>query len=327
MDPQFLQKASETNLLRAASLALGLLSLGAVAFVGSYALAGAMYPSQTQSQTAAIVEPSEPDPFASVALIAKGAYVLDMTTGQVLYKQNASAQLPLASLTKIALVLSVIQVLPSDTLVSTPATYSAPPSGGTERLPAGQTWNLDDAISFTLTASSDDGADLLASAANDAIHQAYPQSPAQGATVWRMNDLVQQLGLTNTYYLNDNGLDISTTQSGAYGSAHDMAMLFAYAASTSPATFAATTRPSVTVRSTSGVAATGINTDTALDQIPGITMGKTGYTDLAGGNLAVVFNAAGHKIVAIVLGSTLDGRFTDMEQLVPAAQTAAEEGR
>ena len=142
-----------------------------------------------------------------------------------------------------------------------------------------------------------------------------------------MNELVQQLGLTNTYYLNDNGLDISTTQSGAYGSAHDMAMLFAYAASTSPATFAATTQPSVTVHSTTGVAATGVNTDTALDQIPGIIMGKTGYTDLAGGNLAVVFNTAGHEVVAVVLGSTQDGRFSDMEQIVPAAQTAAEEGK
>jgi D-alanyl-D-alanine carboxypeptidase (penicillin-binding protein 5/6) len=326
MNPQ-LQITPETNLLRAAGIALGLLCLGAIAFFGSYALAGVIYPSPTQSQTASVVAPNEPDPFASVALIAKSAYVYDMTTGQVLYQQNASAQLPLASLTKVALVLSVIQALPADTLVSTPTTYTAPPSGGTSRLPAGQTWTLGDVISFTLTASSDDGADLLAAAANDTIHQEYPESPAQGATIWRMNELVQQLGLTNTYYLNDNGLDISTTQSGAYGSAHDMAMLFAYAASTSPSTFSATTQPSVTVHSTTGVAATGVNTDTALEAIPGIVMGKTGYTDLAGGNLAVVFNAAGHEVVAVVLGSTQDGRFSDMEQIVPAAQTAAEEGR
>jgi D-alanyl-D-alanine carboxypeptidase len=251
-----------------------------------------------------------------------------MTTGKVLYQQNADAQLPLASLTKVALVLSVIDALPSSTLVSTPATYPNPPSGGTSRLPAGQAWKLDDVISFTLTASSDDGADLLAAAANDAIHQQYPASPAQGATIWRMNNLVQQLGLTDTYYLNDTGLDISTTQSGAYGSAHDMAMLFAYAASTSPETFSATTQPSVTVYSQSDVAATGMNTDTALEAIPGIIMGKTGYTDLAGGNLAVVFDAApNHPVVAVVLGSTEDGRFSDMKQLVPAAQTAVEEGK
>lgn len=327
MDPEpTTRETTETRMLRAAGIAFGLLSLGAIAFFGTYTLAGVLYPSP--AQTASVVETSEPDPFASVSLIAKAAYVEDLKTGQVLYEQNQNAQLPLASLTKVALVLSVIQALPSDTLVSTPATYDAPPSGGTERLPAGQTWHLDDAINFTLVASSDDGADLLAQAANDAIHQQYPQSPAQGATIWRMNDLAQELGLTNTYFLNDNGLDLSTTQSGAYGSAQDIAKLFAYAASTSLATFSATTQPTVTVYSTTGVAATGVNTDTALDQIPGILMGKTGYTDLAGGNLAVVFDAAPeHPVVAVVLGSSEDGRFSDMEQLVPAAQQAVEEGK
>ncbi|HEV3244850.1 MAG TPA: serine hydrolase [Candidatus Paceibacterota bacterium] len=281
-----------------------------------------------QSQVASAVEPTEPDPFASVSLIAKSVYVLDMNTGRVLYEQNANAQLPLASLTKVALVLTVVEALPSDTLVSTPATYGAPPAGGTSRLPAGQTWSLGDAIDFTLVASSDDGAELLASSANDPIHQVYPQSPAQGATLWRMNDLAKGLGLVNTYFLNVSGLDVSPTQSGAYGSARDIATLFAYAASTSPSTFSATAQPDVTIRSTTGATATGVNTDTALDQIPGIIMGKTGYTDLAGGNLAVVFNVApGHPVVAVVLGSTQDGRFTDMEQLVPAAQTAVEEGK
>lgn len=321
------QNRSDDRMLRTAGIALGVLFVGVVAFFGTYAIAGMWYPGMP-AQTATVVMPAEPDPFSSVSLIAKAAYVMDLKTGQILYQENANAQLPLASLTKVALVLAVIQALPADTLVTTPSLYFAPPSGGTERLPAGQTWQLNDAISFTLTASSDDGADLLASAANDAIHEQYPASPAQNATVWRMNDLVQKLGLVNTYFLNDNGLDISTTQSGGYGSAHDMAMLFAYAASTSPSTFAATTQPSVTVDSTAGVAAIGTNTDTALDSIPGIIMGKTGYTDLAGGNLAVVFDAAaGHPVVAVVLGSTQDGRFTDMEQLVPAAQSAVEEGK
>lgn len=313
-----------------ALIALGLFVLAGAGFFAAYAIAGTWYadqhPPQQPQQTAAAVE-SKPDPFSSVSLIAKSAYVYDVTTGQVLYQQNANVQLPLASLTKVALVLSVISVLPQNTLVSTPAHYDAPPSGGTERLPAGQTWKLSDVIDFTLTASSDDGALLLAQAADDPIHQEYPSSPTQDATLWLMNNLVQTLGLTNTYFLNVSGLDESTTQSGAYGSARDVAKLFAYAASTSPQTFAATTQPSVTVYSTSGTGATGSNTDTALDSISGIMMGKTGYTDLAGGNLAVVFGTGGHTIVAVVLGSTVDGRFSDMEQLVPAAQTAVAGGR
>ena len=47
---------------------------------------------------------------------------------------------------------------------------------------------------------------------------------------------------------------------------------------------------------------------------------KTGYTDLAGGNLVIAFDAGfNHPIIVSVLGSTIDGRFTDAEALVWAA--------
>jgi serine-type D-Ala-D-Ala carboxypeptidase (penicillin-binding protein 5/6) len=323
------RRTPESRSLRVAAILLGVFSLAGIGFFGVYAIAGLLYQPtpDTQSQTAAATTTRTPDPFASVALIAKSAYVLDLKTGAVLYQENANVQLPLASLTKIALVLAVTQALSAGSTVSTPTKYSAPPSGGTSRLPAGKTWNLQDVIDFTLVASSDDGAMLLANAANDAIHEQYPDSPAQDATLWRMNDIAQQLGLTNTYFLDDTGLDESTTQSGAYGSARDIAKLFAYAVTTSPQTFSATAQPSVTVYATDGTASTGVNTDSALDAIPGIIMGKTGYTDLAGGNLAVVFDASpDHPVVAVVLGSTEDGRFSDMKQLVPAAQAAVAEG-
>jgi len=65
-----------------------------------------------------------------------------------------------------------------------------------------------------------------------------------------------------------------------------------------------------------------------LGAIPGIIMGKTGYTDLAGGNLAVVFDAGvGHPVVAVVMGSTQDGRFSDMKQLVSASIAAVNQGQ
>jgi D-alanyl-D-alanine carboxypeptidase (penicillin-binding protein 5/6) len=331
-NPTETQEMRDRSLVHVAGVTLAICSLAGVGFFGAYAIAGSLYPPQEQQQTtAAVVAIEKPDPFASVTLIAKSAYVVDLTTGKILYQLNPNIQLPLASLTKVALVLSVNSALPPNTLVSTPAQYPNPPLGGTMRLPAGKTWDLADVIDFTLAASSDDGAQLLAEAANGAIESQYPDAPQDGAdtaTLWRMNDLSQQLGLTNTYFLNVTGLDLSPTQSGAYGSARDVAEMFAYAASTSPQTFAATSKQSVTVSATDGTKATGTNTDVALDAIPGLLMGKTGYTDLAGGNLGVIFEAApGHPVVAIVMGSTEDGRFSDMKQLVPAAQAAVAEGK
>ncbi len=46
---------------------------------------------------------------------------------------------------------------------------------------------------------------------------------------------------------------------------------------------------------------------------------KTGFSDLAGGNLAVVYDAGiNHPIVAVILGSTYTDRFIDMVELIKA---------
>jgi len=259
-----------------------------------------------------------PIAFASTTLQAHAAYVFDITDRRTLYSLNPDAQLPLASITKVPMALVVSEALSPDTHITIPEDTA--PRGSYERLAKGDIWRVGDVIDFTLAASSNGGAEILADAANENLHTRYPQSPAENATLWRMNDLARELHLDKTYFLNVSGLDESATQSGAYGSARDMAALFAYAASTSPEVFAATTQPSFSLMSINGAKTIAINTDKALDAIPGIVMGKTGYTDLAGGNLAVVFEAARnhHRVVAVVLGSTEQGRFADMKKLVAA---------
>ena len=51
-----------------------------------------------------------------------------------------------------------------------------------------------------------------------------------------------------------------------------------------------------------------------------LLLSKTGYTDLAGGNLALVFDAGiRHPVAVVVLGSSKEARFTDGIALVNAA--------
>jgi len=279
------------------------------------------------AQTSSTVIATEPDPFAAVSLQGESAYVLDLSDGHVLYSLNPDTQLPLASMTKVATVLAVSQVLTPDSLITIP--FDTSPPGSAERLAAGTTWRLQDVINFTLIASSNAGADILAAAAEDAIRRKYPQATPGSATLWRMNDIARQLGLANTYFLNDNGLDISTTQAGAFGSARDVAKLFAYAATSAPAIFAGTTQNNMALTSSvDGSKTSAFNTDLALSAIPGIIMGKTGYTDLAGGNLGIVFDVGpAHPVVAVVLHSTEDGRFDDMRKIVAASIAAVSAGR
>lgn len=297
-------------------------------FVLAMLAAIALILSATSSpQNRQIIKPSQPaaaatpvtDQFADVHLLAHAAVVIDMTTGKTLYGLNPDTQLPLASLTKIAMALAVSEVLAPDDSITIP--YDTAPTGSAERLAKGSVWSVQDVIDFTLIASSNKGAEILAAAANTKLHTKYPESPTDGTTLWRMNQLVKQLGLQQTYYLNVSGLDESGTQSGAYGSARDMAKLFAYAATSNPSLFAGTRHDGLSFETIDGKKTSAFNTNESQGDITGLVMGKTGYTDLAGGNLGIVFNVGlGHPVVVVVLGSTREGRFSDMQTLIEAAK-------
>lgn len=259
--------------------------------------------------------------FTPVSIEAKSAIVYDLASGLSLYEKTADVQLPLASLTKVPLALAINEVIPPYTELT--ISRDIPPTSTLTQLKKGSRWRSQDLVDLTLVASSNDGAQILAAAADDPLRVRYPAAPLGAAAVYRMNILVQGLGLTHTYFVNPTGLDETTDQSGAYGTARDIAKLFAYAATSAPDLFVATTRPLLTITSADGEQATAKNTDHALSDIPGLIMGKTGYTDLAGGNLAIVFTPEGGRVLAaVVLGSSEQGRFDDMRTLIAAAQKA-----
>jgi D-alanyl-D-alanine carboxypeptidase len=119
-------------------------------------------------------------------------------------------------------------------------------------------------------------------------------------------------------FANASGLDVSSTTAGAYGSAKDVALLVSHIVSYDPRLLEATSLSKGTFNSKE-ISHVGSNTDRSIDNIPNVLASKTGYTDLSGGNLVVEWNAGvDHPIVISILGSSYDGRFTDMEALVKA---------
>ena len=288
--------------------------IGLAAFFLVYAfMKGSVTPLGAQVASAAI-----PTPIGALPLDASAAIVVDLQNGFTLYEKNADAQLPLASITKVALVLAVAEVLSSDAILTIP--YDTAPVGSSQRLGKGERWSVRDIINFTLVASSNKGAEILADAADAKMRARYPRAPEGTAVLWRMNELAKELGLTHTYFLNVNGLDASETQAGSESSARDIAKLMAHAYTTYPNLFSGTAVNGLLLSAQSGDTTSAINTNEALSSIPGLIMGKTGFTDLAGGNLAVVFDVGlAHPVVAVVLGSSYDGRFTDIQHLVDAA--------
>ncbi|MFA7302689.1 MAG: serine hydrolase [Candidatus Paceibacterota bacterium] len=284
-----------------------------IALVSASTVLGLLFfvPSATvpAAQPAAVVvaPPPAPDAYAAVSLDAKAAVVYDLVTGKTLYAKNADAQLPLASLTKLLAVYAAVSRLAPSTQIT--ISDSATQAEAPHAFNVGQILSLDDLARLTLTASLNDGAVAIVEAV----------AGAGGTQVAALAGAASELSLTQTYAVNGNGLDISETVSGGYGSARDMARLAGALVERAPGIALATTHRSTHAVSQGGTAFTVKNTNPMVETMPRLLLSKTGFTDLAGGNLALVFDVGiNHPVAVVVLGSTKDARFTDASALIAA---------
>ncbi len=242
---------------------------------------------------------------SSILVTAKSAQIFDISQNKSLYSKNAQVQLPLASLTKIALALLAYEHLPMDSVIT--ISSSAIATEGESGFTDGEQWRVQDLLDFTLMTSSNDGA--------VALGEAIASTTGSNITSL-LNAQAQALNLTQTYFVNETGLDSSTLFSGTNGSAQNMSTLFAYAYATAPEIFAATAIDEYTFTNLEGTEYEAKNTNKALGNLPGLVFGKTGFTDLAGGNLVVVTESEpGHPFVLVILGSTTEERFVDIVTL------------
>lgn len=282
------------------------LSIGALAVF----ITGAWYVQKTYlTATVPNVEPvaEAPSVYDDVVLSAKAAIVYDLTTGEVLYEKNAEAQLPLASLTKLLTLYAA-----AGTIGNAPITMtaSALAQDGDNGFTEGEVFEFRELAKLAIVASSNDAAEAIVEAAGKTRNQSREALLASVSSA---------LGLSQTYATNGTGLDENGSVSGGYGSAKDIAVLAGEFLKRIPEIAHATLSPEVTAFSKAGASYTLKNTNPDVEHVPGLLLSKTGFTDLAGGNLAIVYDAGiNHPIAIVVLGSTRDDRFLDVNHLVRA---------
>ena len=261
-------------------------------------------------------EVTQSESFKNISIQGKSAYVLDMVKNTVIFEKNSSLQLPLASITKIMTALTASDLLPKDSRITVRKEFLF--EEGDTGLVDGEAWRLRDLLDFSLIVSSNDGARSIASVVGASILQTSDYDLGRKDFVNEMNKKAVVMGLSQTYFTNENGLDNGEI-SGGYGSAQDIGTLLRYILTTKPDLLEATRYPSTTIKSFSKSHPVS-NTNSSVNRIPGLLLSKTGYTDMAGGNLAIAFDASiCRPIIVVVLGSTEDGRFTDVEKLVKAS--------
>ena len=255
------------------------------------------------------------DPFATVAIRGEAAFVWDVQAKRALYQKNPDEELPLASVTKLMTALIAHELLRGTE--SVPVTLSAIRQDGVSNFVDGETFTLQNLSDLTLISSSNDGAFAIATAVGSLLSE----KDEAAAFVQAMNIRADELGLQKTSFRNPTGLDISTTEAGAMGSARDMVFLMEYILEHEPNILANTTKPAMRFYNDSGAYHDVANTNAAIPDIAGLIGSKTGYTELAGGNLAIAFDAAPNRpIIVVVLGSTRSERFSDVVTLSDAAR-------
>ena len=240
---------------------------------------------------------------------AKSFCVYDFKKDEIVFSKNENLQLPLASITKLMSGFVVMDILPESTIVEIKTKDIL--EEGDSGLVVGENWKLKDLLDFSLITSSNDGMHAISSVLNN-----YKSSDGKN-TIILMNERAKEIGLVNTVFMNETGLDIDKNLSGAYSSAYDVSLLLKKILKENISLISDTTKDIDSFVSESNITHVASNTNISINNIPNILLSKTGYTDLAGGNLAIVFDAGfSYPVSVVVLGSTIEERFSDVEKLV-----------
>lgn len=249
--------------------------------------------------------------FNKIDLQAASAIVFDPAKNEAIYTLHSIKSRPIASITKIMTALVALDQVPAGTII--PISKQALSQEGDNGLYLDEKWLLHDLVKFMLVISSNDAAKAISSQLN--------QQSKSYSFIDEMNKKAADLGLTNTNFSDETGLDLNAQKAGAYSSAQDIATLAGHLFEKYPEIFGATASPEIELKSESAISSHKIkNSNILVGSIPSIKASKTGFTNLAGGNLVVVFEVKpGHNLIAVVLGSTYDGRFSDMQKLIKAS--------
>ncbi len=258
-----------------------------------------------------VLEMSQKNAFRDLDLSSRAYLVWDSRDQKIITSLNEELQRPLASLTKLMTVLVASNNANQNQVLT--INNKNLKTEGENGLIFGEKWSLLNMIDFVLISSSNDGANALASILTS-LNEDTDQNN-QNSFVKKMNDTAKELGMIQSFFLNESGLDINKEISGAYGSVKDVTILMDYILKEKPTLLEASIQKESWIDSNLMTHQIK-NTNIIVDKLPGVLASKTGYTDLAEGNLIMAFDIGiGHNIIISVMGSTKEARFEDMEKL------------
>lgn len=263
---------------------------------------------------------------------ASAAIMVDATSGQVIYQQNANQQLPVASISKLLTVAvfhdelahhkinlnTKVKVSPEIAEMSNNPNYSR------IEMKEGQSYSVKQLLNAAMVKSGDGATVALATAGGDSVT----------GFAAKMQKKAKELGLKKAKIINPTGL--TNGDMGAFKnskvpdnvenemSATDAAILTQYLIKVYPRLLEVSCQKKASFPTSSGVIKSFDNLNKMLPgsqyAVPEVTVTglKTGTSDSAGASFVGTANYKGHVIITVVLhanGDNNDARFVQTQKL------------
>lgn len=240
---------------------------------------------------------------------AESALLMEASTGQILWSKNEDMPTEPATLAKMMVMLLTYEAVDrgiaswSDRVVVSP--YAASIGGSSALLAPGEVFTLHEMMLA-----------IAIHSANDAtVAVAEHLAASEAAFVEAMNRRARELGMTNTRFVNSDGLPVPEGQQPNQTTARDMATLARELIRRFPEVLELTSVDQYRLRQPTATRPPFdlINTNRLFLRYEGADGLKTGWTDQAGYNLVATAERNGVRLISVVLR-------TDSEQ-ARAAQT------
>lgn len=284
---------------RISALLLGLILLAAAILPP-----GPVYAEEGEAQTGSGAEESP------VEISAPAAVLMEASTGKIIYEKDPDTPRPPASVTKIMTMLLIFDALeegkihPEDEV--TVSEYAASMGGSQVYLEPGETQTVDTMLKCIAVASANDAC----------VAMAEHICGSEEEFVSQMNRRAKDLGMTNTHFVNCNGLDADGHETSAediarmsrelivkYPRIHEYSMIW---------------MENIVHRTSKGESEFGLsNTNKLVRQYEYTTGLKTGSTGDAGFCVSATAEKDGIELIAVIMAAeNSKDRFADAVRLL-----------
>ncbi|MFC5403862.1 D-alanyl-D-alanine carboxypeptidase family protein [Cohnella soli] len=247
---------------------------------------------------------------------ARSAALADVTSGRILFDERGDERMKIASLTKIMTAIVAIEHGNLDGTL-TVSEKASKMEGSSIYLQAGERMTLRNALYGLMLRSGNDAATAIAE---------YVGGSVEGF-VFLMNKKAEEIGLSNSHFMNPSGLD----ELGHYSSANDLAKLTVYALRNPTFKEIVATKVKKAPNPNDKWEYEWVNKNKMLGMYDGADGVKTGYTKQALRTLVSSATRNGQQLVAVTLNDRDD--WIDHRRLLDygfdnfSLQTVAEAGQ